>query len=192
MAEPSGIRETPSETSIPGVITQSFGTGDDPPMARIEKLRPRAAFRTLAMLFKIAGPLLAPLISDGAVTIDGNRYSLTAVMVSEKARMKVIAEIVTHLDELNPDAILELADRLLVNQCAIKLPGTEGYTPIVAPEGASPEARGALLDALVPDVWMLIGMVRVALKLNYSPTSAVASISGSMSAAKTQPKPAVT
>lgn len=186
MAEPSTENQSPPGRV--GTTEKRLGLGDRAVVVRIEPLAPRAAFRVLGLVFKIAGPLLAPVISDGGVSIDGNRYSLKALLLVESARLALIGELVSKLDALDPDQLLELADLLIVNQCAIKLPGLDVWTPIVAPPGAPAAARGALIDALVPDVWTLIGMVKTAIEVNFSPTSAAASIAGSTSAAEATPK----
>lgn len=191
MSEPSA--ESPPEPKPkPGTIERALGTGDDPFRVRVTPLTPMGRFREVAVLLKIAGPILAPIVTTGGVIIDGEKIPLGAMLFHEASRRKVLGDLITRLPELDPDEVHELAVRLIVDRTEIRMPGVPAWVPIKAPPGAPLEAKAALIDALVPDVWTLIGIVKTALEANFSPTSAVASITGDSSTAETPAKPADT
>lgn len=153
-------------------ITASLGTLT----ATITQAAPRVALVPLQRLLAAFGHSLAGLLTTGAVEVGGARLTLAqvgAVLLArpdspeaEQSRRlvaeQVVGRLADRLGELPPELARDLVDELVV-----------GHTVITLPGGDAIELRTpAMVDAFVPDVWTLLGLLRKALEINALPTSA--------------------
>lgn len=155
----------------------------------VRKLRPRKAFVGLAHLTRAIGPAVAEVIAAGGIQVGPHFVSLVqaagiAIAPGEGGEdlsaliRGVIAKLIESIETVEPEKLLELVDHLLCGHLAIErvdgdtLSGREGdVTRIEIVEGP---LGAAMLDEHVGDVWTLIGLVRVAIELNFLPTSPAA------------------
>ena len=127
-------------------------------------LAPRSALRLLARLAKVIGPLVAECFSIGGLRDGrGGIVPWAAIETVPDILDEVASQIVEHLAKLDPDDMAELAADLLCGHCRV------GRISIPSRDKAGAED---VIDDVVPDVWTLIGACRVALDVNFRPTSA--------------------
>lgn len=155
----------------PKTVTRKLGKEADAITVKITKLGPRAQFVTFATLMKVVGPAAARLLTqDGKIEIDGNRYSIWAAMQVPAARRDLIEEAMKYLDTMKVEDLIDLCDLLLMNHCEVN------GKPFFVDTSRSPEQRrelcGIYVDENFQDAWQILGAVRLACEINYSPSTA--------------------
>jgi hypothetical protein len=132
----------------------------------ITSLPPRAALRLLGRLARVLGPLLAECFSIGGIRdTRGGVIPWQAIESHPEALDEIMRQAIDHLARLDPDDLGEIAADLLCGACKVG--------PVAIPARTRDGAE-AVIDEVFPDVWTLIGAVRLALDVNFRPTSAAA------------------
>lgn len=130
----------------------------------IQSLPPRASLRLLGRLARVLGPLVAECFSIGGIRdTRGGVIPWDAIESQPEVLDEIIRQAVDHLSKLDPDDLVEIAAELLCGRCKV------GHVPIPSRDRMGAED---VLDEVFPDVWSLLGACRLALDLNFRPTTA--------------------
>lgn len=139
----------------------------------IRRASPRKALIAGFDLLAQVGPTLAGLLTGAGVRVsDTEVIPLGALLelFSESAdrdrayatMTALVGQLLRHVGAVDGAKVAEIAEALLVDCCDVTDP--EGRTRTVVDP--------ALLDVLLPSPWALLGVIKAALELNLSPTSA--------------------
>jgi hypothetical protein len=164
---------------MPAELTARLGTTE----VTLHRLSGRAYFRAAALLAKVLGPALAGLVSGAGIRAelpDGTEVSISwgeIVSLKGESGFRLLGALLGRLGNIDPDDLLALAEAMLVDHAWIN---------------GAPINRAETLDAVLPDGPALIGLVGLALRHNFLPTSADAPTPEGSSADETQQRPAGT
>lgn len=132
----------------------------------ISALPPRAALRLLGRLARVLGPLLAECFTLGGIRdTRGGVIPWALIEQHPDALDEIAKQAIEHLSRLDPSDLTEIAADLL---CGVSKVGVVPIPP------RSRDGAEAVIDEVFPDVWTLIGALRLALDVNLRPTSAAA------------------
>jgi hypothetical protein len=148
----------------------------------VRRLGNRQSLRASWLLRRMIGDFMIRVLSGRIKDEAGNPVqlelgNLAAITKSPTIMSHLLGNLLNSLEDVEPEEIGDLADRLLVGH--VTYDGTE-------------IEKADDLDEVIPDMWQLVSILRHSIALNMLPTMADESTSAASSAEKTSRKPADT
>jgi hypothetical protein len=136
----------------------------------VRQMPPRAALRLGARLGRVAGPLLAQVVTVGGIRYGDGIIPWSALEDSPEAVDALLGEVSKMLASLSPDDVVSLAEESLIGCSSWQRVGDAAPIDVPQRDGA-----GALLDDLAGDAATLLGATLLALRVHLLPTSGTVS-----------------
>lgn len=130
-------------------------------------LKPLDALRVAALLVRMLGPAWAEVVSVSGLVLDGKIYSFADLMAQDKIRDTMIRKLLSSLATLDPDDAVELAIELIADHVWVQIGGSWQYVQV-----RQGESRAEVLNAYIPDVWVLLAVLHRIVRFNFFPTTA--------------------